>query len=95
MSMFAFLLVQASPGTEQKIKSRIEGLPGVKEAHNTIGGWNVFVKLEVGERMMKNHAPRKPSVGRHHNANPVASNSPTITAEGTTMLDTPRATGHW
>jgi len=48
--MYALLLVQASPGAEQKIKSRIEGLPGVKEAHNTIGGWNVFVKLEIGER---------------------------------------------
>jgi DNA-binding Lrp family transcriptional regulator len=47
--MYAFLLVQVSPGTEQKIKDRIEHLPEVREAHNTIGGWNVFVKLEVNE----------------------------------------------
>ncbi len=51
-------------------------------------------KLDVGARIAKNHAPRKPHGGRASNAQTVRINSPTTRLAGQSTSPTVRAAGH-
>ena len=62
--MMAFLLIRTYPGSEGAVMSRVKELPEVVEVAETMGGWNLFLKLNIGAkedmgRFVKNHVNGK------------------------------------
>jgi len=46
----AFLLVSVPEMIERELVEELRQLPEVAEAHVTLGGWNVFLKIKVKDR---------------------------------------------
>ncbi len=52
IDVFVFLLIHTVPGQENvdSVRARLEDLPEVRELADTLGGWDLLVKIEVDKK---------------------------------------------